>query len=234
MQVRWALVGWIRAGAIRRRPWANRGGLVVSAGIHQNAPYFVLRSQEGEFVLQYMCMFHVSLKKLLPLFLRPASKVSSSGVSRVECVAKARGDPQARPETTTLLAGSSLLVVDREKERRPACVGINPPRRPDRTIAGTDKSIHIRYYLLSPARRPPSIFCLSAVPASVRATAAPPPAALSVCYCVTYASRELAAQQGPLCRPFRRPPSSSPFLPPLRLPPSFFPCRQVGSAAWPA
>ena len=146
----------------------------------------------------------------------------------------ARGDPRARPETTTLLAGSSFLVVHREKEKRPACVGINPPRRPDRTIAGTDKSIHIRYYLLSPARRPPSIFCLSAVPASVRATAAPPPAALSVCYCVTYASRELAAQQGLLCRPFRRPPSSSPFLPPLRLPPSFFPCRQVGSAAWPA
>ena len=105
-----------------------------------------------------------------------------------------------------MLAGSSLLVVDREKERRPACVGINPPRRPDRTIAGTDKSIQIRYYLLSPARRPPSIFCLSAVPASVRATAAPPPAALSVCYCVTYASRELAAQQGPLCRPFPPPP----------------------------
>ena len=105
-----------------------------------------------------------------------------------------------------MLAGSSFLVVDREKERRPACVGINPPRRPDRTIAGTDKSIHIRYYLLSPARRPPSIFCLSAVPASVRATAAPPPAALSVCYCVTYASRELAAQQGPLCRPFPPPP----------------------------
>ena len=158
----------------------------------------------------------------------PSFRVSRTGRStrgrRRRLARQGRSDPQV----------PSLLVVDREKERRPACVGINPPRRPDRTIAGTDKSIHIRYYLLSPARRPPSIFCLSAVPASVRATAAPPPAALSVCYCVTYASRELAAQQGLLCRPFRRPPSSSPFLPPLRLPPSFFPCRQVGSAAWPA
>ena len=113
VQVAGALGSWagfgFRSGGIERRPWANRLDQVPRVRV---AAHFLEKIASYFFETGFEGLEHSSAVQSIYL----------------ECVAnKARGDPQARPETTTLLAGSSFLVVDREKERRPACVGINPP-----------------------------------------------------------------------------------------------------------